>query len=160
IRGSRQGHAPRIQTVAGQGFHGSLFHRLGWIRAGRLAINLVHGGVSGAGRSDAVHLCPVVFPRRPCLRLILRRSPASGFRSDLHSSLSPCHPRPVNAYVHALSSPPVAHSERLTTTLGVSTIFFASSALLLPSSTARPSIQWRRFSRMSDRKRIRGRITP
>src|SRR5579884_4447012 len=52
IRGTRRGHALWIQTVAGQRVYGSLFHRLGRIRACRLAVNLVHGVVSGAGRSD------------------------------------------------------------------------------------------------------------
>ena len=35
---------------------------------------------------------------RPCLWLFLRRSPTSGFRFDLRSSLYACHPRPVNGY--------------------------------------------------------------
>ena len=43
--------------------------------------------------------CPVDSLRRPCLRRILRRSPACGFRSDLRSSLYACQPRPVNGYV-------------------------------------------------------------
>ena len=48
--------------------------------------------------ASGVRPCPVVSLRRPCLRLILRRSPASGFRSDLRSSLDSCHRQPVNGY--------------------------------------------------------------
>ena len=46
---------------------------------------------------------PVVSLRWPCLPLILRRSLASGFRSELRSFLYGCQPRPANAYPKSYS---------------------------------------------------------
>jgi len=76
--------------LASTGSYASTMHRVPVYLVGLLAFTIRPFHQRASWRT-----CPVVSLRRHCLRAILRRSPSSGFRSDLRSSLCACHPQPV-----------------------------------------------------------------